>query len=50
MTEQALKEMLNSKLEYLDLSNLTWVTNNHLEQVGFLAENVKVIAYPPVDS
>lgn len=41
MTEQALKEMLNNRLEYLDLSNLTWVQNAHLEQIGFLAENLK---------
>lgn len=42
LTEQSLKDMLGPELEYLNLSNQTWVTNEHLTRLGFLAENISV--------
>jgi hypothetical protein len=40
LTEQSLKSMLTSQLEALNLTNLSWITNDHMNKIGFLAPNI----------
>jgi len=40
LTEQSLKDMLSENLTYLNLANLKWVKNEHLNKLGFVAPNL----------
>lgn len=40
ITEQSLKEMMSENLFKLNLSNLKWVKNEHLNKLGFLSPNL----------